>query len=656
LQVDFQFVSADGHFDADNVDESDDDDDAIEAPGINSLESAASAASVRVAIAKVKPILAAALPAPLTWHDALPALESCSNVEEIEKVVDDPNKFFNGLQGKMAVRMAIARARSKVEPQLTPPLTWADLSPILAELETLEELNDAVTNVRGFLARMQQDKGALGAKLIFLQKKPSIEAKLPWPITWDDILPAFYQIQDPADATSVANDPEALIKKMTRSSKPEFGVPWATRLRLLQAKEELSDKLMGIFCVCPSEVYEPAVPALKDAKSKRTSLGEKSTGRDDGEQSPATPKTPATPGVPSGPPSNLYSKEKKGDNCKNCGRAPSQHTQAYTFDEALEIFSLLPKVKDVKSAIEKPEKKLKQIEEGDSPASCRLVMLKARPLIEPKLPGNLAWDDVRPALEGVRDVNELRALAKDPAPLIERLTRGPSVSAQNTATGTTILIIRPDLMPPAQQRMHSLFFDKRSPANLVSVFTVLAGSLFGMIKNGEPPPAARATAASKHALPSRCRHHPRGAHDPPRLDVHAARLHDRDTDRARHRAQGDGARLQAAQGAFHPAALAQADHPVPIGHVPLLLLGQAAHPARHGGAQVEQGAAAAEADHGQGGRHRRQRARRVEREGRPGRRPRVGGGRVEGDGRGGEGREREVVRQQDGGRGEGRGR
>ena len=75
------------------------------------------------------------------------------------------------------------------------------------------------------------------------------------------------------------------------------------------------------------------------------------------------------------------------------------------------------------------------------PASVRLLMLKARPHIEARLKtvedGRLTFEDLRPALESIKEASELRDLAKDPTPLIAKLTRGPSVSAQNAATGTT---------------------------------------------------------------------------------------------------------------------------------------------------------------------------------------------------------------------------
>jgi hypothetical protein len=112
-------------------------------------------------------------------------------------------------------------------------------------------------------------------------------------------------------------------------------------------------------------------------------------------------------------------------------------------------------------------------------------LLKVRPAIEPRLAAQgLTWEDVRPAIESIKEADELRELVADSQPLLDRLKQGPSVKAQNAATGTTKLVIRPDIMPPSQRRLYNVFFDKKSPSNLVKVFSTLALELLGMIKNG----------------------------------------------------------------------------------------------------------------------------------------------------------------------------
>ena len=116
---------------------------------------------------------------------------------------------------------------------------------------------------------MKGGSGSLAAKLHILAKKPSIEAKLPYPVTWEDVLPAFYQIQEPTEAETVAADPEEFIRKMTRSKNPEFGVPWARKLLVILAKEDLEEKLAEFNRTCPSAIYAPAVPAVKEAKSPK---------------------------------------------------------------------------------------------------------------------------------------------------------------------------------------------------------------------------------------------------------------------------------------------------------------------------------------------------------------------------------------------------
>jgi len=287
------------------------------------------------------------------------------------------------------------------------------VQPMLAEIDSPEDLQAALADVGSFLDKAKDGSGALGAKMFLLSKKSLIQAMLPWPLKWEDMLPALYEVTELSDARELAADPEGFLARFTRpqeaskeqmKKKPcyEFGEPWACKILLLQAQDELQPKFIKA-------------------------------------------------GV--------------------------------TWEEGLHVFSALRTVKEINAAISGPDKTLKSLKKGNSLATRRLLIIKARPTIEPKLPGELTWDDVIPALEGVREASELRSLTDDPSPLIARLTCGPSVLAQNAATGGTRLVLRPDMMQRSQRRLYDVFFDKKSPSNLVNVFNNLATNLIGMFTN-----------------------------------------------------------------------------------------------------------------------------------------------------------------------------
>ena len=143
--------------------------------------------------------------------------------------------------------MAIARARSVVEPLLTSPIAWHDVQPMLAEIDSPEDLQAALTDVGSFLDKAKDCSGALGAKMFLLSKKSLIQAMLPWPLKWEDMLPALYEVTELSDARELAADPEGFLARFTRpqeaskeqmKKKPcyEFGEPWACKILLLQAR------------------------------------------------------------------------------------------------------------------------------------------------------------------------------------------------------------------------------------------------------------------------------------------------------------------------------------------------------------------------------------------------------------------------------------
>ena len=56
-------------------------------------------------------------------------------------------------------------------------LTWADALPVFETVDSLEEIEDAIADPAGFLAKVAKAGGAVGKKLALAKARPALEPK-----------------------------------------------------------------------------------------------------------------------------------------------------------------------------------------------------------------------------------------------------------------------------------------------------------------------------------------------------------------------------------------------------------------------------------------------------------------------------------------------
>ena len=97
------------------------------------------------------------LPEPLTWDDVQTALELVDTVDELRDAVEHPEVFLHQLLeeavGPAAVKMALARLKPVLEPRLPEPLTWDDVRPVLESMSA-EELRSALDEPEALAKRL----------------------------------------------------------------------------------------------------------------------------------------------------------------------------------------------------------------------------------------------------------------------------------------------------------------------------------------------------------------------------------------------------------------------------------------------------------------------------------------------------------------------
>ena len=72
-------------------------------------------AAIKLAVARLRPMLEAKLPKPLAWQDVEPALCLIDTVQELRDAAEDPEAFLTRLMeeavGPAAFKLAVARLR-----------------------------------------------------------------------------------------------------------------------------------------------------------------------------------------------------------------------------------------------------------------------------------------------------------------------------------------------------------------------------------------------------------------------------------------------------------------------------------------------------------------------------------------------------------------
>ena len=123
----------------------------------------------------------------------MPLLEAVDTIEELQAAINDPEAFMSRLlqagtplARKLAMQAAkraiIARLRPALEPHLAKQhLAWADVLPLVEAVDTIDELQSALTDPLTFATKLAQASKSAAKKLAKEQLKKRIPKKDPQP-------------------------------------------------------------------------------------------------------------------------------------------------------------------------------------------------------------------------------------------------------------------------------------------------------------------------------------------------------------------------------------------------------------------------------------------------------------------------------------------
>ena len=125
-----------------------------------SLLTAGGPAARRMLIAQLRPHAEPSVQQQgLEWSDVLPMLDAVDSQDELQQALKDPEFFLKKLlaraDGQVARKLIYSRLRPQAEPLLQRQgLTWVDVQPALDLVDSLAELEEALSKPEAFFKNL----------------------------------------------------------------------------------------------------------------------------------------------------------------------------------------------------------------------------------------------------------------------------------------------------------------------------------------------------------------------------------------------------------------------------------------------------------------------------------------------------------------------
>jgi hypothetical protein len=184
-------------------------------------------AAKKLAIMHLKPKLKPYLKKQaLEWADVVPMLEELGSIDEVEGAIADPEQFLRKLakaSAPAAKKLAIMRLKPKLEPYLKKQaLEWADVVPMLEELCSIQEVEDAIADPEQFLRKLVEASAPAAKKLAIMYLKPKLEPyREKQGLEWADAVPMLEELGSIEEEVEGAiADPEQFLRKLVEASAP----------------------------------------------------------------------------------------------------------------------------------------------------------------------------------------------------------------------------------------------------------------------------------------------------------------------------------------------------------------------------------------------------------------------------------------------------
>lgn len=390
---------------------------------LRKLMEATGPAAIRLAVAKLKPVLGPKLAEHgLEWDDIEPALELIDTVEELRAAAAKPEHLLRKLREAAepaALKALIAELKSSptFQEQLTAlKITWEEVEPALELVDTVEELKAAVACPTTFLKKLVRAAGPAARRLALaqLERSPSFQKRLKeLKVTWEDLEPALELVDTVEDLKAALADPEPLLQKLLSATGPA-----AMRLAVEKLKPELA-QILAPQLQEHGLTWEEVAPILARFdtidKVKAAVQNPEALFRDLLSAAGPLAKQLAL--------AKLKPK-----------LAKSLEQLQLRWEDVEPALQLVDTAAELQQALAAPGAFLRGLASASSPAAKRFAVATLKPKLTPLLDTRgVSWEDVVPALELIDTVDELRAVCAEPEAFLRRLVAAVTPAAEALA-------------------------------------------------------------------------------------------------------------------------------------------------------------------------------------------------------------------------------
>ena len=181
-------------------------------------------AAKKLLMAKLRPVLEPILErSGLRWRDVIPVIDAVDTMEQLEQAIDTPQVFFETVVASAsgpAKRVLIPKLRSALEPTLAHHhLRWEMVAPALVLVDTIAELQEALTDPPGFLQNLLKSAGPAAKRLLIEMVQPAVQPLLAEQnLVWADVEPTVDLVMSVASLQLVLDNPSAFLSELARAA------------------------------------------------------------------------------------------------------------------------------------------------------------------------------------------------------------------------------------------------------------------------------------------------------------------------------------------------------------------------------------------------------------------------------------------------------
>tara|TARA_B100000900_G_scaffold330989_1_gene291591 strand:- start:29 stop:2101 length:2073 start_codon:yes stop_codon:yes gene_type:complete len=227
----------------------------------------------KITISKVKPLIEKELiDNNLEWDDIKPTLEVISDISLLKDALDDPNTFINELfnkGGPLGQKYILSKLEKSLKPILEKyNLSWEDVQPFIEIITDINKIQKGLDNPNEFVLDLLDKMDFQGTEILVenLHKKIGPVLEKEYNLSWNEVKPSVEMIANTQNIYKILDDPNAFIMDLIDTAKPI-----GKKVIISKLRPKIEDMLKEYNLEWEGEL-QPAIELLTDIPNLQKSL------------------------------------------------------------------------------------------------------------------------------------------------------------------------------------------------------------------------------------------------------------------------------------------------------------------------------------------------------------------------------------------------